>query len=141
MKYLIPLLLFFPILASEAPAADTVENPQEIPKAGAYKPTDKDLPVAAKKSLEDFGKAEAAAKTAYDKAMREAGSRLLKQLNDSKVSATKSGNLEGALAVKAKIDELKLDLVRAGHAPKKEMVENGEGPKSGSQDYLSGIRC
>jgi hypothetical protein len=131
MKYLIPLLLVFPILASEAPAADTVENRQEISKATAYEPTDKDLPVAAKKSIEDFGKAEAAAKTAYDKVMHEAGNKLLKELNDSKVSATKNGNLEGALAVKARIDELKLDLVLAGHAPKKEMVEKGKGAKSG----------
>jgi len=68
-----------------------------------------ELPRGAERALERYEKDAAKAQAEYDEAMAEAVEEVLEELADEQVRATKAGDLETALAVRAKIEELTPD--------------------------------
>jgi len=76
-----------------------------VPMAAAGQSEDK-LPPEAKKAIAKYDAAVEVAKKAYDAAVAKARDQALKELGPIQSSETKKGNLELALAVKARIDEL-----------------------------------
>jgi hypothetical protein len=70
---------------------------------------DAKMPAEAKKVIDKYDASVEAAKKVYDAAVAKARDQALKDLKPVQMTETKKGNLDEAMAVKAKIDELTAD--------------------------------